>query len=269
LRGGKGFLKPLDRDALFIHYPFETNEQTPFGSDRSRRTTIRNHGELDGTYDARTWNTTPTRGRLGQGLHLKEEGVVDVHGTGPFGLFDRSERTLSIWLKTTSDGKHNIICGGSGLKAKHPGRTDQMDLGIQKGRLFVRTSAGEIPVKHTSISDGEWHHVALVVMPNARRVGNLRVYVDGRRQPWAGGVDESQSVVTVMGIYGISLGGSHRPVWAKSKREPGIASLAGTIDDFAAWYRALSPDEIEHLFKLGDSQGLNASQVDERLRRSR
>lgn len=269
LQGGKGFLKPLDCDALFIHYPFEKNVPTPFGSERSRRTTIRNHGELDGTYDARTWNTTPTEGRLGQGLRLEDEGVVDVHGTGPFGLFDRTDRTLAIWLKTTSIGKHNIVCGGSGLKAKHPGRTGQMDLGIQNGRLFVRTSAGEIRVKHAAIIDGEWHHVALVVMPNAGKVGDLRVYVDGKLQPWAGGVDESQPIGTMMGIYGLSLGGSHRPVWAKSKRKPGTVSLAGTIDDFAAWYRALSPAEIQQLFELGDRQGLNASQVDQRFRQIR
>lgn len=269
LLGGKGLLKPLDRDALFIHYSFEMDEPTPFGSDRSRPTTIRNGGELDGTYDARTWNTTPAEGKLGQGLHLKESGVVDVHGTGPFGLFDRSERTLAIWLKTTSAGKHNIICGGSGLKAKQLERTGHMDLGIQNGGLFVRTSAGEIPVKHTAIIDGTWHHVALVVMPNARRVGDLRVYVDGEPQPWGGGVDESQPIATMMGIYGISLGGSHRPVWAKSKRKPGTVALAGTLDDFAAWYRALSDDEIRNLFELCDREGLNASEVDERFRRSR
>ncbi len=258
-REGKGFLKPLDRDALFIHYPFETIEPTPFGSERSRRTMIRNHGELGGTYDGRTWNTTAAEGKLGRGLQLEEGGVVDVHGTGPFGLFDRAERTLAIWLKTESDGKHNIICGGSGLKAKHPGRTGAMDLGIENGRLFVRTSTGEIPASRTAINDGKWHHVALVVLPNAHTLGDIRVYTDGEPQPWAVSVDPSQPIEAMMGIYGISLGGSHRPVWAKSKRKPGTVSLPGTIDDFAAWYRALSSEEILKLYEDAEQRGRDAS----------
>jgi hypothetical protein len=73
----------------------------------------------------------------------------------------------------------------------------------------------------------------------------------------------------MMGIYGISLGGSHRPVWSKSKRKPGTVSLPGTIDDFAAWYRALLDDEVWEVYELGSTQGLDASQVDERLRRER
>jgi hypothetical protein len=266
LREGKGFLKPLDRNALFIHCPFEVIEPTPFGSERSRPTTIRNHGELGGTYDVRTWDTTAAEGKLGSGLQLEKSGVVDVHGTGPFGLFDRTERTLAIWLKTTSQGKHNIICGGSGLKAKHPGRTGAMDLGVENGRLFVRTSAGEIPASHKAINDGKWHHVALVVMPNARTLGDIQVYADGEPRPWAAGVDPTQKVETMMGIYGISLGGSHRPVWAKSKRKPGTVSLPGAIDDFAAWYRALSENEIRQLYELGSSRSLDASRVDEQFR---
>lgn len=257
LRDGRGFLKPLDDAALFIHYPFESNESS----------TIRNHGQLDSTYDGRTWNTAPADGKFGQGLQLNREGVVDVRGTGPFGSFDRTERTLAIWLQTTSAGKHNIICGGSGLTAKEAGRSGLMDLGIESGRLFARTTAGESPIDHDAINDGQWHHVALVVMPNARKLRDIKVYVDGSPLPWAEQVDADAPVSTMMGIYGISLGGSHRPVWKNSKRKPGTVSLPGTVDDFAAWYRALSDLEVHKLYELGNEQGLDACQVDEQWSR--
>lgn len=269
LREGKGFLKPLDRQALFIHYTFDQLEPTPFGSQRGSRTTVRNHGALDATYDARTWNTAPAEGKIGPGLQLNDAGVVDVHGTGPFGLFDSTARTLAVWLHTTSGGKHNIICGGSGLKSKTHERTGYMDLGINKGKLLVRTSAGEIPLKHTPINDGTWHHVALVVQPRARTLDDIETYLDGKPLTWADSVDSSQQIEAMMGIYGISLGGSHRPVWAKSKRKPGTPTLPGCIDDFAAWYRALSENEIQSLYELATQQDLNASQADEQLCRRR
>ena len=265
LRGGRGYLKPLDCRALFIHLPFKDEELAALDWDRPGRATIQNHGELDGTYDAKVENGAPGHGWFGHGVRLQEGGAVDVRGTGPFGLFDRSERTFAIWLKTKSAGKHNIICGGSGLRAKHHERTGLMDLAIDRGRLFVRTSAGELPVAHEPINDNKWHHIALVVMPDARTVGDIRVYKDGRSLPWDDSVDTSQNVTTMMGIYGISLGGSHRPVWSKSKRKPGTVSLPGVLDDFAAWYRALPDEELRQLYELGTSMGMNASEVDKRF----
>ena len=244
-RNARGFLQPLDRNALSIHYSFDNLEPTPFGSQRDRRTTVRNHGRLDGTYDARTWNTALADGKIGHGLQLGDTGVVDVHGTGPFGLFDSTDRTLAIWLQTTSAGQHNIICAGSGLKSKAPGPTGYMDLAVKGGMLFVRTSAGEIPLTHTPINDGTWHHVAFVVQPKARTLQNIKTFLDGKPIAWADSVDSSQPIEARMAIYGISLGGSHRPVWAKSKRKPGTPTLPGVIDDFAAWYRALSENEID------------------------
>ena len=265
--GGKGVLKPLDTDAVFIHYPFDQLQPTPFGSAKyDRPTTVRNHGELNCTYDARTRNGWPVEGKLGKGLTFSENGVVDVHGTGPFGFFDRTERTLAIWLRTTAGGKRNVFCAGSGLKGNKWGGGGFMDLVLADGKLLVRTSAGEAPIAGPPLNDGQWHHAALVVAPNARALADLRVYVDGARTPWAKGVDPTTKITARMGIYGISLGGSHRPVWKGRPPNDKFASFPGAIDDFAAWYRALTDAEVRALHDLADTKDLNASQVDRLFR---
>lgn len=263
-RGGQGFLKPLDTRRVFIHYtfddvgPVEVNAGTAPGFD------VTNHGELGATYDGKKKGVKAATGMLGIALQLTKQGVVDVRGTGPFGSFDRTERTLALWIKTTAKGKYSLICGGSGLNSRSQATSGWMDLGIDDGQLWVHTSAGESALRHDPIHDGQWHHVALVVRPDARTLGDLNVYVDGQCQSWAPQVDTKAAICATMAIYGVSLGGSHRPVWRNSKRNQGVVSFDGQIDDFAAWYRALSAAELEALYQLGRAQNLNASQVEAR-----
>jgi len=261
--GGRGVLKPLDTRAVFIHYPFEKIEPTPFGPTKyGQPTTLRNHGELNCTYDARTQNSRVVEGRLGRGLSFSGGGVVDVHGTGPFGFFDRTERTLAIWFQTGASGEYNLICGGSGLKGNKWGGGGFMDLALHGGELVVRTSAGESIVAGSKLNDGKWHHAALVVAPDARTLADLRIYVDGAKRPWAPSVDANSRINAKMGIYGISLGGTHRPVWKGRTGKEKFVSFAGVIDDFAAWYRALSDAEVRTLYEQATTKQLNASQVD-------
>jgi hypothetical protein len=261
--GGRGVLKPLDTRAVFIHYPFEKIAPTPFGPGGSGQApSILNHGELDCFYDARTRNTRLVEGKLGRGLTFSSGGVVDVHGTGPFGFFDKTERTLAIWFRTDASGKYNLICGGSGIKGNKWGGGGFMDLALHGGELVVRTSAGESAVAVAKLNDGKWHHAALVVAPDARSLADLRVYVDGAKRPWAPGVDARTRIAAKMGIHGISLGATHRPVWKGQARKGKFTSFDGTIDDFAAWYRALSDAEIRTLHDQAVTKQLNASQVD-------
>lgn len=264
--GGRGVLKPLDTRAVFIHYPFEKIEPTPFGPDKfGEAPSILNHGELNCFYDARTRGSRVVEGKLGRGLSFSNGGVVDVHGTGPFGFFDKTERTLAIWFQTGASGEYNLICGGSGLKGNKWGGGGFMDLALHGGGLVVRTSAGESAVAGAKLNDGKWHHAALVVTPNARTLDDLRVYVDGAKRPWAPGVNPKTKITAKMGIYGISLGGSHRPVWKGRTGKETFTSFAGVIDDFAAWYRALTDAEVRMLHDQAVTKQLNASQVDQQF----
>jgi len=265
-RDGKGYLKPLDTSSLFIHYTFD-DILARGGRDAKPAALVNvpNHGELGRTYDARAKELEGVAGKLGKAIQLGDRGVVDVRGTGPFGSFDGTQRTLALWMKTTAGKKYNLICGGSGLPAPRKTTTGWMDLGVDAGRLFVRTSAGQSRVKCPLVNDGQWHHVALVVADDARTLRDVKVYLDGQPQPWAAAVEPSAPINARMAIYGISLGGSHRPVWRKSKRNKGVDSFDGLIDDFGAWYRALSDTEIQTLYRLGDAEALNASQVDKRF----
>ena len=137
-----------------------------------------------------------------------------------------------------------------------------------KSTLSVRTSAGETALAAPKLNDGQWHHTVLVVAPKAETLADLRVYVDGQSRDWAVALAAEKTINARMGIYGISLAGPHRPVWKNSKLGPFIA-FEGAIDDFAAWYRALSDSEIAQLYELAVTRQMNASHVDELFRGKR
>ena len=259
LVGGKGVLKPLDTQAVFLHYSFDKLGTTPFAF-LSNRVVLENEGELHCRYDARAPNSRLVEGKLGKGLAFNKNGTVHVHGTGPFGFFDRTERTFSIWFKTKTMEKHNLLCGGSGLKGNKWGGGGFMDLVLDKGRLSARTSAGETKVQGPPLNDDTWHHVVLVVAPKARTLADITVYADGQALPWVDKAARDNPVVAKMGIHGLALAGPHRPVWRNQKLGP-FRAFDGAIDDFAAWYRALSQEEIKTLYEAA-AIGQNASQVD-------
>ena len=263
---GKGVLKPLDTQAVFLHYPFDGPASNSFGSRQG--TMVMNHGELGYPYNARSPHSPTVTGKLGEALTFAQGGTVHVYGTGPFGCFDRLERTFSIWFQTTETGKTNLVCGGNGLKDNKWGGGGFMDLVLDNGKLSVRTSAGETALVVPKLNDGQWHHAALVVRPKAHTLADLHVYVDGQSQDWAVPSDAKKAINTRMGIYGISLAGPHRPVWKKS-RLGSFTAFDGAIDDFAAWYRALSDTEVAQLYELAQTKQMNASQVDARFRGNR
>ena len=49
-----------------------------------------------------------------------------------------------------------------------------MDLLLEKGRLSVRTSAGETKVQGPHLNDGTWHQAVLVVAPEAKTLADIR-----------------------------------------------------------------------------------------------
>ncbi len=91
-------------------------------------------------------------------------------------------------------------------------------------------------------------------------MADITVYADGQMLPWSDTRMRRKPVVGKMGIYGLALAGPHRPVWRKQKLGP-FTHFNGVIDDFAAWYRALSRGEIKTLYEAA-AMGQNASQVD-------
>ena len=107
-----------------------------------------------------------------------------------------------------------------------------------------------------------------MVAPKAKTLADVHLFVDGRSRDWAAATGAKKTITARMGIYGISLAGPHRPVWKKGRLGP-FTAFEGAIDDFAAWYRALSDSEIAQLYELAVTKQMNAGQVDERFRSKR
>ena len=138
--------------------------------------------------------------------------------------------SLAVWARRTTTGTYDaiydsgtetnkwwvFIADGSGIKANHFG------FGV-RGMTEVYSTA--------SITDTNWHHLAVVV--NGSGTNNLTFYVDGA----ARGVATAANILTPTGskrIGALSDGGL-------------FAQFAGDLDDLRLYHRALSAAEVARL----------------------
>ena len=262
---GVGVLKELDRQAVFVHYPFEKIETTPFGIEKQGyEPDILNHGELDYFYDGIAYRGEVTEGKTGQAIKLNGNGSVDVYGFCPFGYRQgEPRRTFSLWFNTNQSGQYNLMNGGHGKERRQ--HSGALDILLQDGTLAIRTeqhqSRGvrqESRVVSSNLNDGAWHHVALVVSSEAQTIGDLKVYLDGQHQSWAPEVIENQKIGLWMDKYHVTFGSTYAPIWRR--REASTLTdggFKGKLDDAAIWYRALSGAEVKALYNLADSKSIN------------
>lgn len=180
-----------------------------------------------------------SEGRIGGGAAAQFDGnsllLVPDHPNFNFGADDF---TIACWLNTTSTDRM-MVWAESGANG---GRDNQTWLRLgdnaeRQIRFCVEDgSGGTIQNSDHSVSDGQWHHVVCV------REGKVsRVYVDGvlikeGTAPAVKNVSNSQPFK--IGAQEGSGGGTYSNYFN------------GMLDDFLVYGRALSEQEIHHLFEL-------------------
>jgi hypothetical protein len=212
-------IAPIDPDPanLVAHYAFEGNANDSVGG---------LNGSLVG-------NAAFESGQQGQALSLNTLTVTDyVEITGYQGILGADAITVAAWVNTDSDATAAIIGWGPNVGSQRFG------FRIDGGRLRNEHGNGNIQ-GDTVINDGNWHHVAVTVQPNAT-VSHPEV------QLWLDGQDDTRPTTDpdafdLTADPDVSIG--RRP--ANDDRY-----YIGLIDELYIYNRALSQAEIAALAGL-------------------
>ncbi len=152
----------------------------------------------------------------------------------PYNDFDRDDFSISFWLKTSSSSQ-TIFNTYSG--------TPRVAAYIQADgtlRFNVRGSNGStIPniyvYSNTVINDNIWHHVSLV-----RQDDFIYIYIDGDFESREAGL-HNVDPGSARDSLGLGANGLYHDAY-----DP---TYQGYIDDFRIYEKALSPEEVRHLYE--------------------
>ena len=198
-------------------------------------------------------------GKIGDGVTLAAgQRIV----SGPTPIASNETRTVSIWVKPDPAATGNITAltfGRNGTGSKFDididvGNGGVVEVGVGRGRT---DGAGT-----TSVTDGAWHHLAVVLPPGGDSQNDLQIYVDG--QPI--GVVSGDQIIATTGELGPGGGinPASRLLIGHSANSAGFQQFLGSLDDIAIWGRPLSAVEVRALVSLAESAGLSydAGEVD-------
>lgn len=151
------------------------------------------------------------------------DGVDDyVNVNGFYGITGDNPRTCAAWIKTSGTDGDIISWGITGPGSKWNFRVDVT------GVIRTDVKRGNI-IGSTPVTDGNWHHVAIVLNGGDPDISQARLYVDGVRETISSTTDEP--VNTRIGDN-VKIG-----AWQ-------TRYFAGQIDDVRIYNRALNDAEI-------------------------
>lgn len=241
---------------LWVHLPLD--EEAAGKTPNLGLSGLLNRGDLEG-------GTIAAGGKIGNALTLADAERV-IAGATP--LAAGWSRTTAFWVKPDptldpTDPDEDLVTpltfGRNGQGTKWDVDLDVVgggvvELGVGGGRT---NAAGS-----TSVTDGQWHHVALV-MAEGSAIGGVLFYVDGQLISTS---TNSSRVVNTVGE--ITSGGGYtrasKLYLGQAANSDFFQQYRGGIDDVAIWTRVLGAAEVQALVSLASTAGLNyhAGQVD-------
>jgi len=165
---------------------------------------------------------------LGQGLVF--DGVddwINITDTTNFTAY-----TISAWVKPAASGNQNILV----YTQSSPLTTWSHQIRISSGTAQHYTYDGGLHyvTGSTPITPGSWYHI----VATAKNGGTARLYVNG--------VEEGSPA---SGLGTLWNDGEYWFVGSNSGHSMGYFN--GLMDDVRLYNRALTPDEIKHLYQSG------------------
>jgi hypothetical protein len=169
------------------------------------------------------------------------------HGKGDF--------TISAWIKTTyAELDEDPTIFGKGGDSEGGIRYCLMLHETHNGIRFVLDNDIEKywPEGQVVVTDDQWHHVV-----GMRDGTYLRIYVDGVQDTseFASNLNTEFNTFTIPADYdlgGTSQYGAYIGVIHSHAKGHLQKFFNGLIDDVAVWNRALSTDEVSHLYNNGE-----------------
>jgi hypothetical protein len=159
----------------------------------------------------------------GSGDYMTVDGYTGIVGGNPF--------TIAAWVTSTATNDRTMVCWGT-----NTGR-QRVDFRLFQGRLRVEHGSGNLQ-GDTVLADGEWHHVALVVGPNAAiQQPDTVLYLDGKNDSQA---TTSTSTFDIVANVPVTIG---------QRRTSNDRAFLGRLDEVRIYDRVLTADEIAALAK--------------------
>ena len=156
--------------------------------------------------------------------------------TGYKGIEGQQERTTVVWYRTDVAGDQRLVSYGiNAATRKYHVRVHASTT------LRVETQDGQLFANEPDITDGEWHHLAVVLPPGSTMCHDHLLYVDGVHITNVGGTD-----------VGLDTDASTHDVEIGYDKFIGHGSPAsGEIDEVAMFSVALSEDDINDIMDNG------------------
>lgn len=183
-------------------------------------------------------------------------GAVEFFGADDFsvpgwkGIGGDAPRTIAYWTKTdwVVDASSGIV--GWGLSTEngtkwHTRLNQNADNGLVGA---IRTEIqGSYIIGTTVINDGEWHHVASVLIDDGFLIEDIRHYIDGVEEGVSGNGATDVIINTEVGDLGTEV--------EIGSRLQGEAQqyYIGMVDEARIYSRALTPEDIQVLVEQGAS----------------
>jgi hypothetical protein len=196
-------------------------------------------GKTKGAVNGSKW----VPGIRGQAVELNGSGFVGLGASPKLNFPAQSAFTLACWVKPASNS------GKVFWLRSHPDGLAIIGVQIADGKLrgwvrhdggiFHPSSFGGEVAGTTALRVGEWHHIALVRHAN----GQPEMFQDGQSVGRAAGGRETPGKVTT----NVRALGLDPHALLQNANHSEVQALQGCVDEFCAFNRALSADEIAKL----------------------
>lgn len=216
-----------------------------------------NEGHGDVAYDKARFkhaqvNTTWAIKPKGEAYEFAGGQYLTLDAVGSVQLTKEMDATLSFWVKTDQIQEATIFSNGRGDDtdiAAQDGTRNKWAVNLNgDGNLSFENENNSYILTTTSITDGQWHHVSILI----NRYGNLKTYVDAA-------LVSTNPTTDISSFYGNKIWLGARGHIDLANKETVDRAFSGSIDEFRLWNTLRSFEQIERdrYFEVDtDSAGL-------------
>lgn len=227
----------------------DSNLEAYLSFDEGSGTVATDSSGNDRNAEFRNGSATWIAGKRGSALEF--DGDDDLTIVGWDGVLGDTPRTITYWVRTDwiSDQSNGIVGWGFSTADGTKWHT-RLNQNAGNGTVgAIRTEIqGTYIIGSTIINDGEWHHVASVLVDGGFLIEDIDHYIDGELEV-ASGNGNPDVIIDTPGFDG---GGTEVEI---GSRLQGTAQqyYIGAIDEIRIHSRALSQEEIQTLMALGNT----------------
>ncbi|MGB2854098.1 MAG: LamG domain-containing protein, partial [Dehalococcoidia bacterium] len=165
-------------------------------------------------------------GTYGDAVELDGDDYVTIDGYK--GVLGTHAFSVTAWIKTSDTSQQQIIHWGNHADGQ------RFELRIQGNRLRVSHGGGNVQ-GDTTVTDGQWHHVAVTVIDNSTASsGDVTFYVDGQDDTRASSDPDGWDIVA-NATLDLTIG------WRPTQQD---RPFIGSMDDVTLYDKVLTPEEV-------------------------